>query len=628
MAKERKPFKLSGVIDLECAEWDKFVVGAAYDGHRPRVFYNLDDLIDYIRKKGGMWYAHAGGVYDFMAILDRALKRGIACQCDRSQHRISRIVMGSLTLRDSYSLWPVPLDDICGALGRQVPSLPWACVCGRDCGGFCQIGTAARAGDPDLEDYVIADCRALYDGLSLLDEFAIENKITLRGTMGQTAWINAQDDLGVPDAEIDWSVWRHIRAADRGGRMTVIRPRATGPGTHHDICNAYPAQLAKLELPVGAYRQVGTRLGTACLRNARPGIYTVSVNVPEDLFLPPLPWMHGGQMNYPTGRFYGTWALPELGAAIDRGVEIEKIHSAVVWEAQGPIFAELVQRWYDVRKKVGRKTPMGQWIGRLAKSLTGKFAERPERSRVTMHPEAIKICNRQGRCRDGCDGRCGAYEQMDLFGHVWSIPYQRMAPSAYPQWSAYLRASTRLQWLEQAERYGTDLVMGNTDSLFTIGRLQPEPLGDDLGEWEYQGPWWDFEFRSFSNYAYRTQAPIERTEVYYEERRRKTRKIIDHGPLTIRGMPGLTEDDWKRGTGILERGVATFGTAIKDAGKRDKKEGSRERALFRKRVRKWSLPSGDREWYGDRKLGSNGITYPVDAQVLRELAAIRRALRG
>jgi len=245
-----------------------------------------------------------------------------------------------------------------------------------------------------------------------------------------------------------------------------------------------------------------------------------------------------------------------------------------------------------------------------------------------MHPEAIKICNRQGRCRDGCDGRCGAYEQMDLFGHVWSIPYQRMAPSAYPQWSAYLRASTRLQWLEQAERYGTDLVMGNTDSLFTIGRLQPEPLGDDLGEWEYQGPWWDFEFRSFSNYAYRTQAPIERTEVYYEERRRKTRKIIDHGPLTIRGMPGLTEDDWKRGTGILERGVATFGTAIKDAGKRDKKEGSRERALFRKRVRKWSLPSGDREWYGDRKLGSNGITYPVDAQVLRELAAIRRALRG
>ena len=591
---ERRAFKISGTVDIECWDWQNFAVGAIYDGHLPKIFYSGDAMIDELRRRGGIYFAHAGGVYDFLYILERCRVRGIACQVDRSQHRITRIVIGSLTLRDSYGLWPVPLDDICGALRRKVPKLPWRCTCGRACGGFCRLAQKASEGEPDLEEYVIADCRALYDGLVALHDFAIEAKIHLKGTLGHTAWIAAQDELGVPDSEIPWELFRHAKRADKGGRVAIVRPRAKGPGRHHDICNAYPAQLAKAELPVGECREVGAARATGALERCRPGIYQLTVIVPEYLFLPPLPWTCDGKLVFPVGEFTGSWTLPELVCAFERGVAIKEVHSAIVWEATAPVFAPLVERWYKIRREAGRKTPLGQWIGRLAKSLTGKFAERPERSRVTMHPESIKVCTRQGPCRDGCVGRCGAYEQLDLDGYIWAIPYQKLGPSSYPQWSAYLRGQTRVQWLEQAERFGDDLVYGNTDSLWTIGRGAPEPLGDELGEWEYQHAWTDMEIRSPNTYAFR-------------------RGAARNGPLEIRGVPGLTEDDWKRGHGVIDRGIVTLGAAVKTT-----------KGLFSKRSRRWTLPDRDRAWYGDRMIGSGGLTYPGHADQFRELARARR----
>jgi hypothetical protein len=54
----------------------------------------------------------------------------------------------------------------------------------------------------------------------------------------------------------------------------------------------------------------------------------------------------------------------------------------------------------------------------------------------------------------------------------------------------------------------------------------------------------------------------------------------------------------------------TFGRAVKTT-----------HGLFHRRTRNWSLPAGaaDREWYGDRKLGADGLTYPASADELRAL---------
>ena len=596
-----KPIDIVGTFDIECASWDRFVLGATYDGDEVTIFRDGDQMIDSMRERGKTWAGHAAGVYDSMYVLERCRRRNIPCQVDTSQHRVTRVVIGSLSIRDSYAMWPAGLPEICGAIGRRAAALPWKCTCGHGCGGYCRISVKMRAaGDPDLEDYVSADVRDLYDGIAFLRSWCMDHGIILRGTLGQTAWLNAQRELGVPDSDLSYALWRHARQADKGGRGVVIRPGLTkGPGAHHDICNAYPAQLAHEELPVGDCAELGASGASAALDRCRPGLYTLSVHVP-DLFLPPLPWSKAGMITYPTGEISGTWTLPELVAAFERGVTVVAVHTALVWEATAPIFAPLVERWYALRREVGRKTPLGKWIGRLAKALTGKFAERPDRTRAIMNPATIKVCLRRGRCGgpDGCTGRCGAYQPLDTLGRIWLAPYNRLPTSAYPQWSSYLRAQTRVQWLAQAERMGRDLVMGNTDALWHCSRQTPEPLGDGLGEWEYQHAWEPLDVRSLTQYAWRNPAT---------------------GTFHVAGFPegSVSEADWRRGRGRIDRGVVTFRRAARD-----------NQGLFRKRSRRWRLPEGeDRVWYLDRKLHSDGITYPVDAAELRELADAQKERR-
>ena len=610
-SRSTRVFRIVGSFDIECADWNQFVVGTTFcaeDGSR--VWYDVDEMIDYMRRRGGVWVAHGGGVYDMLLVLERARTRMIPCQSDASQHRVTRIVMGKLTIRDSYSLWPAPLEHLCGAIGVESPSLPWPCncrsggcgvapcICDTCCGGFCRIVPGMR--DPDLEEYCRADSRCLYRAMVALCEWATDHGLSLRGTLGQTAWISAQEELGIPDSDIPLHLWKHAKQADKGGRISIVRPRSTGVvGAHHDICNAYPGQLARAELPVGACGELGGSMARQMLDDERPGIYTVSVRVPDDVFLPPLPWSKGGQLCFPTGEFSGTWTLPEILAALERGTEVTQVHTALVWEATAPIFGPLVERWYDLRRAAGRKTPLGQWIGGCAKALTGKLAERPDRERLVLFPSEIKVCLRRGACRGGCTGRCRAHKPRDLWGNIWSVPYFQMAKSAYPQWSAYLRALTRVQWLGQAERMGDggrDLCMGNTDSLWHTSRETPQPLGDGLGQWEYQHAWTDLEVRSPTVYAYRDPAS---------------------GKLEVRGVPGLTEDDWKRGRGQIDRGILTIGRSVKTTG-----------GLFQRRHRKWRLPSGDRTWYGDRKIAADGLTYPVDAAELRHLAKSARTGAG
>ena len=587
---------IAGTFDIECADWDRFAVGVTYEGpHQAKVHRSPDALIDHMIERGGVWAAHAGGIYDTLMVADRLRARGIKFMADESQARISRLVCGSLTLRDSYSLWPAPLDELAGAIGREVPSLPWSCMCGRDCGGYCRIAEKAREGDPDLEDYCIADCAVLFDALHALGDFAAAHAIDLKGTLGSTAWATAKKRLELPDAEYpSWDVWRRIGLANRPGRMAIIRPNAPGPGHHYDIVNAYPAALARAELPVGEFYEVGARRGAAALANAMAGVYSVTVHVPEDLFFPPLPWRIGGRTVYPTGTISGMWCLPELVAAFERGVQVIEVHSAIVWEATAPIFEGLMAEWYAIRRNVGKKTPWGGWMSRLSKAFCGKLAEGPEKHRILVHPEKIKMCLREKGCRNGCTGRCRRYEQIDLWGHIWSAPYWKGSPSGHVQWSAYLRAHTRIQLLAELEKFGYEAVYANTDSIWALGAREPSPISDELGHWERKHWWSDFTCRAPNVYRCETK----------------------DGPLVrAAGCAGITDADWKRGGGVLDRGVTTF----RRAAKRSVKEG--ETKLFTRKRRPWTLPEIPADGiYGDRKLAMyDGVTYPLDASEWREL---------
>lgn len=589
--------KITGTFDIECAAWSRFAVAATYEPARGSAIHrSRGELIDHMLRCGGTWWAHAGGVYDLLACAEEIRGRGLPCTVDLSGHRVSRIQCGKLQLRDSWSLVPLPLDIAASIAGEVAPAFPFACNCGLACGGFCRI----RRNDtrPELAAYCAQDALVLYRVLQAIDEFAERCGIDLKGTLGSSAWATAKRSLGLDDSDIPPAMWRSIRRAYFGGRVTIARPIAHGPGVHYDIASAYPASLATCELPTGTSQAVGSRNATACLARQRPGIYDATIDVPADTFLPALPVrLEDDRTTYPTGAVSGSWTELEIRSAVERGANVLAVDSAIVWSGARVIFKPIVDSWYSFRRAVGKRSALGQWLRLFANSLTGKLAERPDRRSVRMHPDpgSIRICDGKRPCTIlRCVGGCGAYEQLDIDGAIWSVPFYRQAPSAHIHWASYLTAHTRRAWLEGAERVGDKLVYGDTDSIWSLSsdgvrHRKPGRTGDALGQWELQHTWTEWQCVAPKSYRFRDP---------------KRGAVVRTAGLAI------SDDEWALGRAVSDRGVLGFVEAARSCGA---DEHTGERGLFRRAHREYSLSSTAARTgvYGDRLVDPRtGITYP------------------
>lgn len=576
--------KISGTLDIECAEWDRFAVAATYQAPNDVTIHrSIGSLVDHVLTKRGTWWAHAGGAYDFLAIAEEMRRRHIPCSIDLAGSRISRLVGGGITLRDSWPLIPMSLDVAAALAGERKRELAIPCRCGNRCGGYCQI----RPNDPrkEVADYCAHDCRVLYRVLEAIRDIGQTIGLTMRGTIGGTAWATARDTLGLPNADLPPALWRTVREAYYGGRVTIARPIAKGPGSHWDMSSAYPAALATTSVPFGAFEHRADRSALDALAKGKPGVYGCDVHVSER-FLPPLPVRQKDRIAYPTGRFHGAWTLHELRAALCRGVTIERVRWSVTWERESVLFADLIERWWRERSRAGKKTPLGQWLRLLSNALPGKFAEGGERRSARMFPDKIRFCEARRPCtRRQCSGACGAWEQLDLWGQAWGVPFYRPAPSAHIQWGAYVTAATRERWLVGAESQGDDLVYGDTDSLWTLSRKAPHPSGAGLGRWEYKHAWKNWE----------CVAP------------RQYRFTGERGDPELRTAGAkITDEEWRAGEAKQARGVLTFTEAARSM--------DHNGGLFRRRAHVWTLPRRAIEsgLYGDRKLdATTGITLPV-----------------
>lgn len=589
--------RCDGVFDVECADWDRFNVAATRTCGGTQLWRSPDELVEFLLLRGGTWWAHAGGIYDFLLVAEQFRARGIRCQISLSQSRISSIRAGSLFLRDSFCLLPLPLAEAAAMVGMQTHTWPWSCACGRECGGYCRI---PQWPDPDVDEHVTQDVLVLERVLRQLAEHAEAAGIELRGTVGACAWATARAELDLPAADLPAVLWRRMARAVKGGRTLCGRMRARGPGAHWDLASAHAASLARVPLPCGYVNELGVRDALGALEREMPGVYQCQVTVPEMAF-PPLPWRLGGRIVYPTGTFTGLWCLPELAAAIDRGVQLDKVHTAITWTDERVVFDGLMKRWFALRTAVGKEAPLGQWFSELMRTLTGKFAESPEREIVLMHPKEWIVCLGRGPCREGCTGRCGAYRMIDKWGEIVARPIWRPSASGHLAWNVYLTAGTRIAQLEGFERVGhQNVVYGATDSVWCTGERAPGRQGKELGAWAFKHPWIDWECAAPGHYAF-------------------TRDGIPQ--VKVAGASKLTRAEWERGHAERARGVATFAEAAREG-----------RGLFRRRQEVWTMPRKEagEVWLGDRILDSrDGLTYPADAEVHRgRLEAIRQRRQG
>jgi hypothetical protein len=515
------------VYDIETENWTTFVCGGLLDvttgEYKEFSWREEEQYVDAILSIKGEVYAHNGGRFDHLWLLDHAVRRGIQVRMFASAGAIIRAEFASGTkLCDSARIFPMSLRSLTNGAKTEtgLPCRGESRECQqaiedngpRGCGGYCNI---RRTMSPEyykrLTGYMEQDCRTLVDALNHFSGFAEANGIEVGLTIGATAWRTAKSAIGLPSVAYEPRDFKFIRKGYYGGRCQLFKDNALS-GYQYDVNSMYPAMLSQRAVPTGNTLHVRGKEARLAFLNSTPGIYSCRVCVPE-MHIPPLPLRTTKRMNYPIGEFEGIWAFPELEYAVSLGCEVFP-YEAVIFEREEILFTDWINKMFDLRSKYGKKSREGQWVKAIMNSLTGKFGSNPEKENIIINPHDYdklsaceggrKKCRLGGKadcgscCKFHCSGFCRRVKSLCPGEYIFIKPTWHIDDCAHAAWAAYLTAGARItlhKQLVEGQNSGRDALYCDTDSVFSeFPRVSN--VGAELGQWSFEG-----EFTDFSGHA-------------------------------------------------------------------------------------------------------------------------------
>ena len=470
-----------------------FVLGAIYYPQKGKTevyrWQREREMVDTLLAIDGEIYAHNGGRYDYLWLLDQIGSHGgTPVDIATNGQGIIRMRIGRAVFLDSLRIFPMSLAKLTGGAKKSLGAL---CDCGKECGGYCAIRRdQTEAKLKVIEEYCVADVVELGNALDYFSARAADWGLSIGITLGSTSWKSAARELSLPKASLSLNAWQLARAGYHGGRSEVFRIRSES-GYACDVNSMYPFSLSATPLPVGFER---LRHGTDALsawHSGKAGIYSATVWMPES-FIPCLPVGFKTGMAFPWGRLTGTWPRPELEYALETGARLENVHSAVTFSHTELIFGSWVERLFALRMRYGKQTREGAWLKWICNSLTGKLGSKNERHSVKLWPEPseLKPC----RCRPAWDCHCGAFRPMDLNCRTWvsTVKMAKLEPCAHAEWAAYLTGVARVKLHRQLVAGDGDAVYCDTDSVWSESERTVD-IGSELGQWEPKGRYENFE---------------------------------------------------------------------------------------------------------------------------------------
>lgn len=516
------PISFDGTWDIETEGWDKFVMGGFHTAQGTTVIDSPDDYFDALMAlPAGTYWAHNGGRFDTLWLVEMLLLRGIDWTGALRGSAVIEVAVGDKRFRDSYAIFPEKLSTVAQAGGgaKIEVGLPCkcelacigycarrgvACGCHRlcdckkkklpcthpmTCGGYCSIKRNMSAEHrAKVRDYLAADCEGLAKGLGALANYCARNEIELRTTVGATAWATCAKWIGLDTKRPAHTIalYRLLREAYQGGHNEVFGLVADD-GNRYDMHSCYPAALSSVALPAGDIRSANP---AAAYADGRDGVFTARVTVP-DCHMPPLAMRTKERLVYCHGPISGTWTGYELRHAEECGARIEKIERGVWFERSEHVLKPYADRIWNLRERAKREETDGiyremKWIGN---SLTGKLA---------MLPTVVTIA-----CYDEDAGmRPGETEILHKHGRVVvAKEVERVGSCAHVEWAAQLTSHARVELHNQLLQAGTDALYCDTDSVYTRGTLSRR-VGDELGEWGHEGTMQEWQCLAPKIYRY------------------------------------------------------------------------------------------------------------------------------
>ena len=461
------------LIAVDC-ETDPFLedripmpfIWGAYDGKKYYIFHSTTEFVEWISAIDCYAYAHNGGKFDFMYLLEFITQT----RAKIINGRFAEMKLGRATLRDSFSIIPVPLGQI------HKDKIDYALMEKHN----------RQKHMPEIISYLKTDVRVLFD---LVSQFRKVAGGAL--TIASNALKNAKTQ-GVNPGRTNKRFDDEMREFYFGGRTECFKP-----GTHEnigvvDIVSSYPKAMMQ-DHATGSER-ITTRQSDALDHMSYDDINRAFIEIechskgafPKRAKDGGLHFPHTFDVFKVTG-----W---EYNCALKHNLISETKIISVTSFIDKINFAPYIKKWFEFKKSHNKDTdPINYTIGKIMmNSLYGKLAQNP------LKYYDYKICEGSIPCDDD-DGweiysefnnkrvhrREALWNYVNKYGADWVKRPLFYNVASGASVTGYARAAL----LDAFHIVGMDnVIYCDTDSISLTGKTWKKlSMGNKLGQWEFEG---------------------------------------------------------------------------------------------------------------------------------------------
>lgn len=464
--------------------------GVALQTLRSLAFHTRHDAVE-------EWWAHNGGGFDALILLQEALKQRWPIKAIPASGRLIHMEVcveldGQeiiVTLKDSYAVVQSKLSkaakDFALGVNKEFDA--------EDYKGDMRALPIER-----LYNGCRADCVTLARLLDTVESLLVRHDGMLKSTFSSCALSAVKASLTkkgekLPEipVELQW-VNETAREAFYGGRVEVYHHSPKGEVTEYDVLSSYPFAMSKnMPWRFMCRESRGNDAWEDC-----DGFGYFHVDVPP-MAIPPLPFRDkDGGLFFPVGAWNGWFPYNEIRYARELGCTATPLETYNFTTEETP-FADFINGIYEEKRNaVGAVRSLAKLI---MNGCYGKFAQRPEKE--TLHVFKTEAEGLDYVMREKCEARKldGTFRALSVTETQWS------RHTHYPI-AAYITADARIR-LHRLLRLAGRPCYGDTDSVHDSAKTEAFAAlcNSDLGGLERKGVYASAEY--FAPKLYRIRVP-------------------------------------------------------------------------------------------------------------------------
>ncbi|MDD5363675.1 MAG: DNA polymerase [Ignavibacteria bacterium] len=358
-------------FDIEANFWDKFQCAGYYDGENYVEILKPFNVVSHFinMKKSIKVFAHYGGGYDFLFLLEEFCKRGIIPTkiimrgAAILMFKIKTLNKKTVTFYDSFALLPSSLAKLTKSFNVETKK-----------GNYDH--SKNRPYNPEMAAYLKSDCIGLYQVLKFFWSTPVINNAGFAYTVAAQSHKVLQTFLKESISSLPQDAEDHCRKAIFGGRCEVFKFRykykkGMKKLRSFDVVSLYPFVMWKNWFPSGR------PILTSVYKKGHLGIYQCEVVAP-DMDLPLLPTKPEQHLMFTTGEFTGYYTSAEIEYALELGYKI-KIISGYYFTKKARYFKRFVETLFKFKALGGGQ---GEAYKYVLNAGWGRFAINPLRENI------------------------------------------------------------------------------------------------------------------------------------------------------------------------------------------------------------------------------------------------------